>query len=320
MRGLWRFAKRYPPLLRHWSAMLLGRSYWHAPQGLGRAYSPTELHGYHNDMTAKVQWTGPIDAEGIPLCQFNGRQLHFPTMLLQKALGHWDCWLLTRDSVHRDEFLRLARWAERNLDDRGGWKVWTLIGIDSVRPYAGMTQGEGISVLVRAHQVTGEAAFLGAARRALDPMLRPVVDGGTQRVVADGIILEEFPLEEHSGVLNGWVFAVFGLHDLLLGHADPRAQTLLESSLTALARLLPRYDLGYWSRYDLSGTIASPFYHGLHIAQLTALELTFAKHSTTFGEYRRRFEAQRDSKLNRVRAVARKAVQKLANPPPTVLQ
>lgn len=320
MRRLWQLAKRYPPLLRHWGAMLFGRSYWHAPQALGRAFRPAELYGYHNDMTAKVHWSGPVDAEGIPLCQLNGRQVRFPTMLLQKALGHWDCWLLTQDSLHRDEFLRLARWAERSLDDWGGWKMWTLIGIDSVRPYAGMTQGEGISVLVRAHRITGEAGFLDAARRALGPMLRPLADGGTQRVVADGIILEEFPLEQHSGVLNGWIFAVFGLHDLLLAHADPQANALLESSLTTLTRVMPRYDLGYWSRYDLSGTIASPFYHSLHIAQLTALEITFAKHASVFGEYRRRFEVQRDSKLSRVRAVARKAAQKLANPPPTVLR
>ncbi len=87
MSSFWKKAERAGSLLRYWGAMLLGRSYWHVPQGLGAFFIPGKLWGYYNDLTAKVQWDGPQDQTGLPLNDVGGKKIHFPTTLFQKALG-----------------------------------------------------------------------------------------------------------------------------------------------------------------------------------------------------------------------------------------
>lgn len=82
---------------------------------------------------------------------------------------------------------------------------------------------------------------------------------------------------------------------------------------------LPSYNAGYWSFYDLVGTVASTFYHRLHIAQLHALELAFPEHAETFRSVRQDFSRQLKSILCRARAVGVKIYQKLTQPPEVVL-
>ena len=93
----------------------------------------------------------------------------------------------------------------------------------------------------------------------------------------------------------------------------------LDASLEALIAYLPRYDAGYWSLYDTSGTVASPYYHRVHITQLRALELTFPKHSNAFRALRSRFEKQLSSSVCRIKAFVLKAIQKVKQPPSMVV-
>jgi len=302
--------------------MLLGRSYWHVPQGLGSRFSPGELAGYFNDLTAKVQWNGLVDDHGLPVNEVDGKRIYFATTLFQKALGHWDLWLGSPEGgeEHRSAFLAIAQWAVETQDERGGWSLWPLLGLDYPSPYSAMTQGEGISVLVRAYWLTRNAKYMVAARRALEPMRTPIEEGGTCRVVPEGLVLEEVPSEEYRAILNGWVFALFGLHDYSFVADGGDVSQLLKESLAALVAYLPLYNAGYWSYYDLSGHLASPFYHQLHIAQLQALALAFPEYAGAFQNHRQIFQAQLRNPMGRLRAVAAKAWQKLRNPPEVVLR
>lgn len=322
MNGFWEKANRISSLLRRWGAMLLGRSYWHVPQGLGRLFAPGRLCGYYNDLTAKAQWNGPVDEAGLPVNEFRGRQIYFPTTLFQKALGHWDLWLASgqKDEAHRTAFLNIARWAVETKDEQGGWPLWPLLGLRYASPYSAMTQGEGISVLVRAYLLTQDPVYLEAARLALGPMQKPLDDGGACRVVPEGSILEEVPTEGYRAILNGWVFASFGLYDYLLIEDSDEVRQMLERSLSALVAHLPSYDAGYWSYYDLSGHLANPFYHRLHIAQLEALSLAFPEHAHVFNRLREQFMRQDKNFLCRARAIGVKAYQKFRNPPEVVLE
>lgn len=183
-----------------------------------------------------------------------------------------------------------------------------------------MTQGEGISVLVRAYMLTQDPVYLEAARRALGPMQKPLKDGGTCRVVPEGFLLEEVPADDYKAILNGWVFALFGLYDYLLVEDSSEVRQMLKKSLGALVAYLPSYSAGYWSYYDLSGHLASPFYHRLHIAQLEALSLAFPEYAHVFSWLREQFMRQDENFLCRARAVGVKAYQKLRNPPEVVLE
>ena len=296
--------------------MALGQSYWHVSQGIGSQFVPGELAGYFNDMRGKACWTGPTDESGLPVARVNGTAQHFPTLILQRGLGNWDRWLQTErsDSSEYEDFARVARWVLLTQDRRGGWPL-PVVEPSAVSPYSAMIQGQAISVLCRAYLKTQSQQYLRAATRAAELMVAPVSQGGTSRLLPAGVILEENPSEPAITVLNGWIFALFGLYDLALISSDSSIHASLSSSVEAVAGLLPTFDAGFWSYYDSAGSFASPFYHRLHVAQLRAMQVTFPEHSPTFASTADRFEHYLSKVMNSMRAVLKKGRQKLRNPP-----
>ncbi|HEY4135271.1 MAG TPA: D-glucuronyl C5-epimerase family protein [Alphaproteobacteria bacterium] len=305
-RNVWR-AKKFVLYLR-------GISYHNVRQGIGRAYVPGRLDGYFNDLTAKTTWAGAVNAEGLPLMVTDtGRVFLFPIMLFQLALGHWDLWLLSsrRDKLQLDRFLQIADWAAANLDAQDGWSCWDMIdrgAIDS--PYSAMAQGQGLSVLARAYAEGGDARYAAAAARALAPLVREPSPLKINRRCEGHLIFEEYPGAMFPAVLNGWIFALFGLQDYGLAFGGA-AKGALSESLDGLVAFLPRFDIGYWSLYDLGGNLAGPFYHQLHIVQLRALALTFPGHAKEIADGIAVFERQQASGTCRMRAIAVKIFQKL---------
>jgi len=91
---------------------------------------------------------------------------------------------------------------------------------------------------------------------------------------ADGAWLEEAVVDPPTHILNGFLWATWGVRDYgVAGHAHTRAAwALLDACRRTLARNLPTFDCGFWSLYEQSGTwlpmLASAFYHGLHVNQL----------------------------------------------------
>lgn len=311
----------YGVMIRRYSKMFAGNSYWHRDQDVGKYFTPGELLGYYNDLSGKILWDGPVDSAGLPLNRTaNGQRVRHPITLFNKALGHWDCWLGSerQDEKHRAVFLQLARWTLDSQDEYGGWECWKPLGLKRSNSYSAMAQGESMSVLVRAFVATEDEVYVAGARRALRLLLTSVEKGGTSWLSREGLILEEFPYQPPRTVLNGWIYASYGLYDLALVDDSPEVRETLESTLSALVTRLRDYDAGFWSYYDTSGALASPFYHRLHIAQLKALELTYPKHVASFRTLRETFERQVASRSKRTRAVALKSYQKLINPPEAI--
>ena len=110
-------------------------------------------------------------------------------------------------------------------------------------------------------------------------------------------------------VLNGWIFALFGLYDLTLMCEEDKYKQTLQSTLATLKKHLSDFDLGYWSKYDMGKMITSPFYHKLHIAQLKALVMI--DDDAVFPEMLAKFERYQNSWWNRQRAFIKKAWQKV---------
>jgi hypothetical protein len=102
----------------------------------------------------------------------------------------------------------------------------------------------------------------------------------------DSAIIEEYPADRSKAqVLNGWCYGIFGLVDYLNyrkavpsnGSRMDEKQRLLESTLSTLRHVLPNYDTGFWSLYNLPNAeekisnIASFHYHAAHVALLEAM-------------------------------------------------
>ena len=72
---------------------------------------------------------------------------------------------------------------------------------------------------------------------------------------------------------------------------------------------LHRFDCKYWSLYDMSNRITSPFYHKLHLAQLKVMyDLTGQK---IFNDYYEKWLKYDNSFWGSKRAFVTKAIQKL---------
>ena len=309
-------------LIQHWYSMICGQSYWHASQGLGPCFKPGELQDYYRDYSSKVEWHGDVDHSQFPLVREpGGKPFHDPLVFAQKALGHWSCWLASsrQEETHREAFLGLAEWLVSNQEYSGSWVVPAMKKSIYTVPYSALTQGQAISVLARAFSSTSQERYLDAACRGLRFMLKPMQEGGTSRPTGAGLVLEEYPRHQTNTVLNGWISALFGIYDVLLLEDHVEIHDALESSLQALMTALPKYDEGYWSFYDSSGSLASPYYHRVHITQLRALEFTFPVKADAFRSTRLHFEEQLSSSICRTRAFLLKVGQKLRQPPVTVL-
>jgi hypothetical protein len=316
-----RAVRTYLSMFRHWHGLLSGKGYWHAPQGVGRYFVPGELEGYFNDLTAKTRWIGPVDQNGILLNRLDsGDYVYFPTAVFQKGLGHWDLWIASKQTSehHRAAFLAVADWAVERQDPEGGWTSWSQLGLSRPSPYSAMTQGQALSILVRAHRTTLDSRYLDAADRALNLLLRSGA-GGVAVVTDDGLVLEEIRNDEGATVLNGWLFGLFGLYDYTLTVRSDSATTALCETVSALVARLPLYQGSYWSFYDTRRNLASPFYHRLHIAQLRAFEAAFPERAIAVRPVRERFERQ-DARFNRLLAIGIKAAQKLKDPPEVILR
>lgn len=296
-------------MIKRWGKIVAGKTEVAVRQGPGLCYGHGEIAGYYNDLTGKVSPNTLLDESGVPLSVISGgEKVHFPISIFQYALGRYDLSLLNPDetSTHLSSFRACARWAMEAQREDGSWDAFGPLK-SKIYTVSSMAQGEGCSVLLRAYKAFGDEGYLDGALRAVDFMLRPFEEGGVSIYGDKSLYLEEYPQVPRRSVLNGWIFSVFGLIDAT--NVSGRYRAPLARTLDTLEATLPRYDAGYWSYYDLSGRIASPAYHELHIAQLDVLADVTGRGA--FGRWRDHFSEYESKALNRRRAIATKVVQKL---------
>ena len=288
--------------IKRWTLMLTGKSIYHVEQKIGKAI---DRGGYYNDLTEKVtKGDESLNADGIPvLTHSDGKKVEMPTMIFQYGLGAYDLWLLKHEKKYLDKAMKCGEWALEHQHTNGSWNNFFYIYPDN--PYSAMPQGEGASLLLRIYNETREEKWLVAANKAIRYMLKEKEDGGVTQKKGNEIVFLEYT--HLPVVLNGWIFAFFGLYDMSL--CDSSYTNEVEKAVRKLKKELNKYDNGYWSLYDEKGMIASPFYHNLHIALLEALYVL--TEDEIFKEYQEKFEAYKDSWINAKRAFIVKAVQKI---------
>ncbi len=272
---------------------------------------------------SKAEYSGQYDKDGIPLLNYHGRIgiQYNPIAIAQYGLGNYNLFLRTGDSAYKEKFILVADWLVSNLkqNNSGIW-VWNHYFDWEYRTqlrapwYSGLAQGQGISVLVRAFDITRDKKYLDSAERAFESFFYSIDDGGVVFIDTDGNPwIEEYLVEPPTHILNGFIWALWGVYDYYLTTRDRKAQSFFEQCITTLTKNIDRYDTGFWSLYELSSTklkmLASPFYHRLHITQLSILHrLTGEK---KFKEYEERWRGYQNNFFKRSLAFAYKGVFKL---------
>jgi len=240
-----------------------------------------------------------FDAEGVPLAQYAqpiGTQYN-PVTTSQYALALYYKYLETGDTTYKQKFLIQANWLVRTAKVKGNYSVWEYLFdwpiYNLTNPWvSAMAQGQAISVLTRAYTLTQNNTFLEVINTAMGAFEVEKDLGGVRFKDTDGIWFEEYadPGDKDSKVLNGLVFALYGLYEYSFETNSSKGYSLFWIGTNTLEANIHRYDTGYWSYYDLLGNIASKGYHLIHIEQLdtmyqlTGIEL-FQFYSNKFRDY-----------------------------------
>jgi hypothetical protein len=316
LQYLRRIASAY--LLRSQSQL----NFWHDSTELNSRATRNVLGEYYMNFDEKACYT-LTDENGIPQLNYHGAigLQYNPIAIAQWGLGNFNLFRRNNHPAARDSFLKASDWLCKHLDrNANGVPVWNHYFDWEYRSilrapwYSGLAQGQGISLLVRAHAETNDDRYLNCAERAFQSFLASTDDGGVAFTDADGNLwFEEYLVSPPTHILNGFIWAAWGVYDYFLATGSLRAKTLFEQSVKTLVSNLDHYDLRFWSLYEQSGTrlpmIASPFYHRLHITQLRVMERLTGE--ATFGVYADRWQAYARSPSNRTRALCYKSAFKL---------
>ena len=264
-------AKRWRYYRRIISAYLFpgigsGRSqltFWHeAPEANPRAIT-TQLGEYYMLFREKADYAGPYDVAGIPMLDYRGAigLQYNPIAIAQWGLANYNLFCETGDKARWQKTLESADWLTSNLEQNahGRW-VWNhhfdWDYRDTLKApwYSGLAQGQGVSLLLRAHAQGGDIKHRQAADQAFVALTLPITEGGVLfEDNGKNLWIEEYLVDPPTHILNGFMWALWGAFDYWLSAGVCAGQGDLLSWSRDLDSDLDRFDTGYWSLYEQSG-------------------------------------------------------------------
>lgn len=295
----------------------------------GNVSDSPELGDYYFDFGESVDSIaaglyGGFDSEGIPLVDYdrlfagslgvNKKHTygaHYtPVTIAQYGLALYSTHLKHPCPERVKLFLKMADWHVTNLTQMPlGFYVWLhnfefpIFNLKS--PWvSGMAQGQGISLLLRAYQYTDDAKYLDAAHKAFEAFKYGIEDGGVSVIDGDDLWLEEYPNNPATHVLNGFIFALWGVLDYHRATNNSIAKSIYDRCVCTLERNIGSYQGYYWTRYDLIRTgNTSEGYHKIHVLQLEIMAKLTSSHSLI--TYSQIWRSYLDGKYSSRRLVSR---------------
>jgi hypothetical protein len=235
-----------------------------------------------------------LDALGLPMVRYDTAYYYNPITMAQFGLAAHGRWLTSHAEPDSAAFIRASEALLAMVSDDGALRYpfpFSFYFLDRVIPagwVSGMAQGQALSLFTRAYAATHDPRYLAAGRLVLEFLTVPIEAGGpaSSMHALDPSLrrfptYELFPATPPSYTLNGFLFTLLGLYDWsviepLPVHRD-QARRLFERALPTAERILPLYDIGGFSVYDLAFlTYDTPphviaRYHAVHIYLLHAL-------------------------------------------------
>ena len=281
---------------------------------MGQLIRPGAVHGYYVDLRIKA--TSPGAPPVWPEARMHVKTTQWGLACFERHLtGEAGPWL--HSAIAAGEHLMSIQ--RHHGPQEGGWvhaEPYPDTFVVDAHWLSGLAQGQGASLLVRLHAATGRSEFADAARRALLPLRRPMSEGGVSAALGNGSLPQEYPTTPASHVLNGGIFAIWGMYDVGVGLGDTAASRDFTECAGTLAENVDRLDVGFWSRYDLvpglPRNLASPWYHRLHVVQLEATHL-LSGHAA-LAEASARFQRYSTSPWSRARATLEKVAFRAVRP------
>lgn len=258
-----------------------------------------------------------FDENGIPINKTyidvtDKEYVYFPISIGQMGLSIFHTYLKTKSEEDKNRFMKFVDWFYNNaeIDEKLGARWMTDIALPQYQnpgPWqSAFSQGRAINILLRGYQLTGENKYADLAEKALISFTIPVSEGGVTSFTKWGPVYEEYTAEVPTVVLNGMIFALCGIYDFMrVFPENMMAKKIFDDGIQTIINILPEFDLGFWSRYNLCSAEWHPKidpatigYQRLHVNQLQMLHLLTK--DDIFREYADIFRKQ-DSLFNALR-------------------
>ena len=252
-----------------------------------------------------------FDREGVPYTSAGrGRDRYHPLVIARYVLRMFSLSALTGDARASAAAECAAAALARAGAPTGVWRPgWSPDDMSGGVPSC-IIQGSAISALARVEQRNPGFISNDVLRRAINVLVAPVAAGGTVTHGLGGPFLEEFHSLSH--VLNGCVYGLWALYDLIDGLGCSELTPLAESVESCLAQLVPQFTMSNgWSLYALDtygyAPIASIHYHRSHIRMFTLLSARTGR--TAYRDAVERWERALNSRAVKCTVLARKCAQ-----------
>ncbi|MBE0447867.1 MAG: S-layer homology domain-containing protein [Actinobacteria bacterium] len=140
-------------------------------------------------------------------------------------------------------------------------------------PWAsGMAQGLILDVFGKSYKITGDRKYLLAGDMVLNSFRVPWNENGVTDSDEHGNWYLEVAATDRLKILNGFLFALDGIHNYHEQTGNTKARRLFYAGINEVKAHLQEYDLGYWSNYSLiKGNRANYAYHKIHVDLLNKL-------------------------------------------------
>ena len=297
-------------------------SFWHGMPTVNRCATFDKLGQYYMPFRYKAEYKGLFDSNGIPLLDYRGNigAQYNPIAISQYGLAHYNIFKATGKKKNKEIAVCQADWLTSNLtlNSKGIWVWmhnfdWRYVQTLKAPWYSGLAQGQGISLLTRIYKQTGNSKYLKTAEKAFISLKTEVKDGGVIFTDENGNPwIEEYIVSPPSHILNGFMWALFGVYDYYLLTGDEKVKKSFDSFVNTLKLNLSKFDTGYWSLYDLTSSgqnLASFFYHILHLAQLEILYII--SEERVFEEWKKMWNHYLMSPTKKGRALLQKTLFKV---------
>ncbi|AZV55845.1 cell wall-binding repeat-containing protein [Clostridium sp. AWRP] len=234
-----------------------------------------------------------FDNNGIPMVNYRecGNQYNFATICQYALYLHTK--YLDGDTSVLNQFIKCADFLIDHMDTDGSFRYefpyysYESLGVGWT---SSMTQGQALSVFSRAYEITQNQKYITAGNKTFNYLITPISHGGVMDTLGsfeprfkNDIFFEEYINTIPTYTLNGFMFTLLGIYDwsqlskTVPAISSDETNYYFNEGIKTLKIVLPYYDIGGFTSYDLSHLMtsrdANPAldYHKIHIDLLEAI-------------------------------------------------
>ncbi|OBR95719.1 MULTISPECIES: cell wall-binding repeat-containing protein [Clostridium] len=234
-----------------------------------------------------------FDENGIPMVTY----VEFGTQYNYVSICNYALYLhakyLHGDTSVLSQFIKCSDFLLDHMDSDGSFRYkFPFYSYESLGTNwtSSMSQGEALNVFSRAYEITHNHKYIDAGNKVFNYLITPISQGGVMDTLGsleprfkNDIFFQEYVNTTPTYTLNGYMFTLLGIYDwnqlskTVSSISGDQTSYYFNEGIKTLKIVLPYYDIGGFTSYDLSHLMtsrdANPAldYHKVHIDLLEAI-------------------------------------------------